>query len=107
MRRLAGFLLVPALAVPASALASPTVKGANHAVAQAITQESREAGWPHYYDMTVHCRLTGPSRYGCSFSTIVREGPLAGDAGPKGRVAVKYVRGRYYVGEPRFEHFNY
>jgi hypothetical protein len=87
------------LTLPSTALAAGTVSGATHAVIRAITEER---GSPSYWRTQASCRSTAPSRFGCSFSSTVAEGPYAGDAGPSGRVTVTYTHRHYYVGEPRY-----
>jgi hypothetical protein len=95
------------LIVPTVAFAGGTAGGAQRAAADAVTQEAREEGRPHYYQTSVHCRLIAPSRFGCSFRLTVREGPYTGYAGPHGRVTVTYSHRHYYVGEPRYERAGY
>jgi len=95
------------LIVPAVAVAGGTATAASRAVVYAVTEEARENGQPHYYQTSVHCRLIAPSRFGCSFRLVVREGPYAGYAGPHGRVTVTYSHRHYYVGEPRYERSGY
>jgi hypothetical protein len=105
MRTTVAVIVAAALIMPASAMASPSVTGAAHVVAHELTQESREKGWPHYYNTSVHCHPTAPKRFGCSFFLTVAEGQYAGFAGPKGHVSVSFQHNRYYMGEPRYEHF--
>jgi hypothetical protein len=100
--RVKGLILGAALAtltLPSTALAAGTVSGATRAVIHAINEER---GSPGYWQTQASCRSTAPSRFGCSFSSTVAEGPYAGDSGPSGRVTVTYTHGHYYVGEPRY-----
>jgi hypothetical protein len=108
------FVLILALAVPASAGAGALAKtqplaaasggtaaGAQRAVVHALREE--QGAHYSYWRDEVHCRRTTPSHFGCSFRTEVEEGPYVGYAGPSGRVSVAYRHGHYYVGEPRFK----
>lgn len=94
MRRL-GIIITTtiALVLPAPAIAKGTVAGATHAVVRAVAEEGGSA--VYYGTPQVHCRLTVPSRFGCSFLNLTR--------GRSGRVSVSYRHGHYYVGEPRYE----
>jgi hypothetical protein len=100
-------IVAAALIAPSSALASPSARGAAHAVVQELTQESRENGWPHYYNASVRCHPTGPKTFGCYFFLKFAEGPYAGYGGPYGHVAVSFQHRRYYMGEPSYEHLTY
>jgi hypothetical protein len=71
----------------------PTVYGATRAVIHAVGEERGNVyanGIPQ-----VQCRRTLPAHFSCSFLNLTRALP--------GRVSVVYMRGHYYVGEPRYE----
>jgi hypothetical protein len=93
VKRLALSAVLTALAVPSTALASPSVHGAIHAVVEAVAEEGGNT--VAYGVPQVHCRLIAPSRFGCSFLNLRRS--------RDGRVTVTYRRGHYYVGEARYE----
>jgi hypothetical protein len=93
IKRLSLMVLLAALVFPSTAAAGGTAAGAVHAVARAIAEEGGSA--VYYGTPQVHCRLTAPSRFGCSFFNVTRH--------LGGRVTVTYSHRHYYVGEPRYE----